>query len=183
MYHFQSFVFVITMKALVSFQGSLHAAAINTIPLEMEGKQFIATPLSSDFSTGQSNSSNVQQLKDPQLSASMIEALQVAKNYVDLLDKNQFAQSWLSGDPIFQKTVSQNEWIKALELARQRLGRVKTRTLKDQKPGFDPKGLPAGSYMVVEFNTSFDRAAQSGELLTLRLDPDGIWRVLTYQVN
>jgi uncharacterized cupin superfamily protein len=47
----------------------------------------------------------------------------------------------------------------------------------------NPHGLPRGAYMVVEYNTSFENAPASGELLTLRQGTDGKWRVLTYQVN
>jgi hypothetical protein len=118
-----------------------------------------------------------------QWAAWMIEASQVAKEYVDDLDKGRFAESWTKGDPIFQRTITQQEWVTALNLARKRLGKANSRTLKDQKPALDPHGLPAGPYMVIEYNTSFDHAATSGELLTLRLGPDGKWRILTYQVN
>jgi len=37
--------------------------------------------------------------------------------------------------------------------------------------------------MVVEYNTVFQNASNSGELLTLRQGEDGKWRILTYQVN
>lgn len=113
----------------------------------------------------------------------MIEAAQVAKDYVEGLDKGQYAASWTKGDSLFQRTITQKEWVTALNLARKRLGGVKSRTLKDERPAIDPKGLPKGPYMVVEYNTSFERAPDSGELLTMRRGSDGIWRVLTYQVN
>jgi hypothetical protein len=115
--------------------------------------------------------------------ADMIDALQVAKKYVDNIDSGQYEDSWRSGDSIFQKTINPKEWITALQQARAPLGAVKSRTLKDEKPAFNPKGLPQGAYMVVEYTTSFEKAPNSGELLTLRKGEDGKWRVLTYQVN
>jgi hypothetical protein len=123
------------------------------------------------------------QKQNEEMAAWMIEAGQVAKNYVEGLDKGEYSASWAKGDILFQRTITQKEWTTALNLARKRLGNVQSRTLKDQRPAWDPVGLPKGPYMVVEYNTSFDAAPGSGELLTLRRGSDGIWRVLTYQVN
>ncbi|MBA2369433.1 MAG: DUF4019 domain-containing protein [Candidatus Protochlamydia sp.] len=123
------------------------------------------------------------QKQNEEMAAWMIEAGQVAKNYVEGLDKGEYSASWNKGDVLFQRTISQQEWTTALNLARKRLGNVQSRTLKDQRPAWDPVGLPKGPYMVVEYNTSFDAAPGSGELLTLRRGGDGHWRVLTYQVN
>ena len=145
------------------------------------------TPSSSTYHTNsafKAPSATANQAREQdQMAAWMIEAAQVAKDYVDGLDKEQYAQSWEKSDPLFQKTISQKEWATALEMSRKPLGRTKSRTLKDQRPALDPHGLPKGPYMVVEYHTAFEKAPQSGELLTLRRDPDGRWRVLTYQVN
>ncbi len=118
-----------------------------------------------------------------QMPAWMIESAQVAKDYVDGLDKGQYAQSWSKGDTLFQHTITKEEWAKALTDSRKPLGKANSRKLKDQRPAQDPHGLPKGAYMVVEYDTSFDNAPNSGELLTLRRGTDGKWRVLTYQVN
>jgi hypothetical protein len=137
-----------------------------------------ATPSSATLST-----SSAQQTDASQVEAWKIEAAKVAKDYVNLLDQGKYAESWDTGSSIFQKTISKGEWVLALQLARQKLGKVQSRTLKDERPAWDPKGLPKGAYMVVEYNTSFAKAPNSGELLTLRLEPSGQWKILTYQVN
>lgn len=118
-----------------------------------------------------------------QMAAWMLESAQVAKDYVEGLDKGQYPESWTKGDQLFQHTISKDEWAIALNNSRKRLGKVKSRSLKDQRPAKDPHGLPRGAYMVVEYDTSFENAPASGELLTLRRGSDGKWRVLTYQVN
>lgn len=118
-----------------------------------------------------------------QMAVWSIEAAKVAQDYVKLLDQGNYAESWKRGASLFQRTVNQKEWESALARSRGRLGAMKSRTLKDQRPAFDPKGLPKGAYMVVEYNTSFEKAPNSGELLTLIREPNGAWKVLTYQVN
>ncbi|WP_068469576.1 DUF4019 domain-containing protein [Candidatus Protochlamydia phocaeensis] len=142
--------------------------------------QVVTTP-----ATSSSKEAAKETAKDEQnpWAAWMIEGGQAAKDYVDDLDKGRYAEAWTKGDPIFQRTITQQEWVTALNLARKRLGNVHSRILKDQRPAMDPHGLPKGPYMVVEYDTSFERAPNSGELLTLRLGTDGKWHVLTYQVN
>ncbi len=135
------------------------------------------------YFTVDATTQNTDITNQSQLAAAMIDALQVAKKYVETIDAGKYAESWQMGDAIFQRTASSNEWSLALSASRGRLGAVKLRTLKDEKPAWNPAGLPPGAYMVVEYNTAFDRAPNSGELLTLRQGEDGKWRVLTYQVN
>jgi hypothetical protein len=118
-----------------------------------------------------------------EMAAWMIESAQVAKDYVEGLDRGQYSQSWSKGDQLFQHTISQNEWTQALDLTRKGLGRVISRTVKLQNDAWDPRGLPKGPYMVVEYDTSFQNAPHAVELLTLRRGSDGKWRVLTYNVN
>lgn len=124
-----------------------------------------------------------QQTDQGQISAWMIETEHAAKDYVEGLDRGDYAPSWSKGDQLFQHTITQQEWAWALGEKRKKLGKVLSRTLKDQKPAWDPQGLPKGPYMVVEYNTSFEKAPKSGETLTLRRGTDGKWRVLTYQVD
>lgn len=124
-----------------------------------------------------------QENNSKELAAWMIEAAQVAKDYVDTVDRAAYNETWSKGSSIFQGMISQSEWAAALQLGRAPLGKVTSRTLKDQRPAWDPKGLPGGAYMVVEYDTSFEKAPNSGELLTLRREADGKWKVLTYKVN
>ncbi len=112
----------------------------------------------------------------------MLEANLAAKEYVDGLDRGHYAQSWLKGDPLFQKTITQQQWVMTLEQKRKPFGRVKSRTLRDQRFGWDAPNLPKGAYMSVEFDTQFERGPASVEILTLRRGEEGKWRVLTYRI-
>ncbi len=113
----------------------------------------------------------------------MIEGAKAGEDYVHLIDEGRYGDSWDQGAQFFQKTIPRSEWVLALNLARKRLGAVKSRTIKDQKPAMNPKGLPKGAYMVLRYSTSFAKAPNSGEDLTLMREADGKWKVLTYQVN
>lgn len=130
-----------------------------------------------------SQTTPIQQASDEQITTWVNEVIQVANQYVSTLDKGLYADSWTQGSTIFQHTINQREWKIALGLARRRLGNVKSRTIKDVRIAWNPAGLPKGPYMVVEYETAFDKAPHSGETLTFNQDSSGKWKVLTYQVN
>ena len=147
-----------------------------------DANQAVSSPESTTHSqTGTSASDETK--NQAEMAAWMIETGQVAKDYVNGLDNGQYSQSWSKGDQLFQHTITQDEWTKALETSRRGLGKVISRTLKLQNPAWDPHGLPKGPYMVIEYDTSFQNSPRAVELLTLRRGTDGKWRILTYQVN
>ena len=134
-------------------------------------------------STSSSAVSSQEQNDQNELAGWVLESGRVAQDYVEGLDRGQYAESWSKGDQLFQHAITKEEWIKSLNDKRKPLGKMNSRKLKDHRFGKDPRGLPKGPYMVVEYDTSFATAPTSVELLTLRRGTDGKWRVLTYQVN
>ena len=149
-----------------------------------EGAATLQVPVNKTSKTNQDSTGKGKEKEEQsQQAAWMLESAKSANDYVDALDREYYDQSWTKGDQIFQHTITKEEWTKALIKNRKPLGKVNSRKLKDQRPAMDPQGLPRGAYMVVEYDTSFENAPSSGELLTLRRGSDGAWRVLTYQVN
>lgn len=121
--------------------------------------------------------------ESPEMAAWMIETSQAAKDFVETIDRGQYTESWTKGDELFKNTITQNEWAQALNGGRKELGAANSRTLRLQRPAWNPRGLPAGPYMVIEYDTTFPNSSKAtGELLTLRRGSDNKWRVLTYQV-
>lgn len=138
---------------------------------------FAAAPAVTEKDAGQEATQKEEE------NSSLIESAQVAKDYVDGVDKGEYDQSWSKSDTVFQNTIPQNEWKDFLTELRKRTGKVVSRRLKDQNPAWNPRGLPEGAYMVIIYNTSFQNLPNVEELLTLRKGPDKKWRVLTYEVK
>lgn len=113
----------------------------------------------------------------------MVDAAKAAQAWLKLVDSGNYEQSWEDGSVSFKQVMPKKSWVFALDAARKPLGPIQSRTLVDEIPKANPSRLPAGLYMVFNFKSSFVNATNSGELLTMRKDPDGHWRVLTYQVN
>lgn len=120
--------------------------------------------------------------EDDQISAWAIETAQAAQDYAETLDKGNYDQSWDKSDSIFQNVMPKHDWVETLNISRRPYGRAQSRRIDAQRLGHDPKGLPKGAYMVVEFQTNFSSAPNSKELLTLRRGFDGKWRILTYNL-
>lgn len=115
---------------------------------------------------------------DGNLQASAI----AAKNWLGVVDNGRYDESWNEASALMKLTVSKDEWVRIMNKTRQPLGSVRSRDVVDQRTAFNPKGLPAGSYMVMVYKTSFANKASAYELVTLFQD-SGQWRVLTYQID
>lgn len=119
----------------------------------------------------------------PEVEAAIIESGRVAQEWLKLIDQGKYAESWEQAAALFQRTITKSGWVMALDLIRKPLGPVRARILKQQRPAWNPKGLPEGDYMVIEYSTSFTQTTRSGELITMMREQDGDWKVLTYFVN
>lgn len=117
----------------------------------------------------------------PALQAAFEDTANVAAQWLKLIDDGKYADSWDYASQTFQFTIKKNEWIVAEEKLRQPMGRLLNRQLMQQLPAKDPKGLPAGDYMVLAYKSSFSNRPDVRELVTMVKESDGKWRVLTYQ--
>lgn len=122
----------------------------------------------------------------PSLSPEQIQQLKAsaaaAQDWLKTLDDGQYGAAWAESSAIFQATLQQNRWVSLQDQLRKPMGRVISREMIDQRIALDPKGLPAGQYMVLIYNTTFSNKPSAIELVTLRME-NGQWKVLTYQVK
>lgn len=113
-----------------------------------------------------------------QLSASSL----AAQQWLDLVDKNRYEDSWNQASTLMKRTVSQKEWQKILNATRKPLGSAGKRTMIHQAPAQNPKNMPRGDYMVILYQTNYTGSAPKKELLTLSFE-HGEWRVITYMID
>lgn len=112
----------------------------------------------------------------------LAQSAKVALDWLSLLDKGQYGESWERGSKLFQLTMTKDDWEKMMKALRNPLGAVSLRKMADQRVALNPAGLPAGQYMAILYDTTFS-SKTSHELLTLMREDDGQWRVLTYLVQ
>lgn len=144
----------------------------------------VASPTAAPQATGTQTPTNKQQ-GQTQEAGWMLEASQVAKEFVEDMDKGNYAQVWTRGDDMFKSVANQKDWQEIAQAARKPAwGKVKSRTMKAENIAWDPQGLPKGAYMLVDYETVFDKQSKPMiESLSLKRGTDGKWRVLTYQID
>ena len=106
-----------------------------------------------------------------------------AEQWIVLVDDGQYDESWREADKIFQNLMPAEEWQKKATADRAQLGAKQSRKLKDIKATNSAKGLPAGQYIQVKYQSSYANKKVALETITAVLGGDGVWRVASYTVN
>lgn len=104
-----------------------------------------------------------------------------AANWLQLLDKQEFAASWNAASPMFQTTLTREEWVKRVGADRAALGSA-VRQIKSVER-VSPPNLPPGEYVRLVYDTRFSNAGALQEVLSLQKEADLVWRVAGYFVK
>lgn len=110
----------------------------------------------------------------------------VAANWIKLIDQGLYDASWTLASPLMQLTIPKMQWEQLLKAVRTPLGEIKSRKIVLQSPAENPKNLPRGEYMIILYESVFEKEGQLQnvqELITLNLGSDEQWHVLTYLIN
>ena len=110
-------------------------------------------------------------------------ALTAAEIWIALVDAEKYAASWQDAAEYFKKAVAEDQWTQSMTAFRRSVGKVLSRTLTSQNYTKTLPGAPDGEYVVIHYQTSFERKAASIETVTPMLDPDGVWRVAGYYIK
>jgi hypothetical protein len=109
-------------------------------------------------------------------------ALDAARKWVNLIDEGKYEESWEKAAPVFKESISQQDWVKSLEMVRTPLGSVLSRNLRNTAETTSLPGAPEGEYLVMEFDTSFQNKASTIETITVR-KVNGNWKVGGYYIR
>lgn len=113
------------------------------------------------------------------------ELVKYADSIVAMIDNGQVGQVWDGASEVAKKTVSRNDFVKAVDAQRAKFGTVKSRKLANITRIFS-KGeqkLPAGNYVNVNYATQFSKQAKPVlEKVSFHLDSDKKWRLSGYTI-
>ncbi len=115
--------------------------------------------------------------------ASEKEALQAAESWLALVDQGKYEESWQQASTLFRRSVTMEQWKQAVTSARDLLGEVKTREFNRAEKHTSLPGVPDGQYVVIFFDSTFEKKKQGVETITPMLDKDGTWRVSGYYMK
>lgn len=109
-----------------------------------------------------------------------------AESIVAMIDNGQVGQVWDQASEVAKKSVSRDQFVKATEADRAKLGKVTSRRVEGVTRAVSngKDKLPAGMYVNVNFATQFGSQAKPiRELVSFHLDSDKKWRLSGYTVR
>ncbi len=107
----------------------------------------------------------------------------VAKEWLALVDAGKYDESWEQMSPGFKKEVKRRKWKSTVEKIRQPLGAFKSRKLKSAEYSKELPGAPEGEYVILQYDSAFEKKPAAVEKVTLILGHDLTWRVSSYAVK
>lgn len=110
-------------------------------------------------------------------------ATAAAEKWLALVDEGKYAESWNEAAEYFRKAVTQAQWSQAVQAVRPPLGKLVSRKVKSTAYETSLPGAPDGEYVIIQFETVFEKKAAAIETVTPMLGSDGKWRVSGYFVK
>lgn len=110
-------------------------------------------------------------------------AQQAAESWLALTDNGKYAESWNQAGDIFRLAITKDQWINAIHAVRGPLGKLLSRSLLSAKFTTTLPGAPDGQYVVIQYQTVFEKKRAAIETITPMLENDGKWRVSGYYVK
>jgi hypothetical protein len=102
--------------------------------------------------------------------------------WLALVDQAQYGASWDAAAPLFQSSVTKEQWESAVKGARGPLGDLASRKFRAAEYKQSLPGAPDGEYVVAYYDTSFAQKASAVESITTVRTPEG-WKVVGYFIQ
>lgn len=109
-------------------------------------------------------------------------AKQSAKEWLELTDAGKYGQSWEQAAKLFKSSVTKKQWDAKIKAARVPLGKVISREVQNATYARQLPGVPDGEYVVIQYNTSFEKKKSAIETVTPMLDGTS-WKVSGYFIK
>jgi len=106
-----------------------------------------------------------------------------AESWLKLADNGTYEASWDQAAKLFKGAVTKEQWKLAVAGVRGPLGKLVSRKLKSREYMEKVPGGPDGKYVVIQYDTVFEKKASAVETVTPMVDPDGAWRVSGYFIR
>jgi hypothetical protein len=110
-------------------------------------------------------------------------AAKAAESWLALVDAGRYAESWKQAAALFKEKVTAAQWEEAARSARAPLGRLESRKLASALFARTLPGAPDGEYILLRFETAFEKKKAAVETVTPMKDKDGVWRVAGYFIQ
>jgi hypothetical protein len=106
-----------------------------------------------------------------------------ATPWLALVDSSQYGESWFQASSDFRGAASKEQWIHALNTVRAPLGKLASRQLKSAIYTTKLPNTHPGEYVVVQYDTSYEKAPGMHEIVIVSQEKFGAWKVSGYFIK
>lgn len=103
--------------------------------------------------------------------------------WLNLVDNEKYPEAWQEFSTFFKERMNLEKWKEQIQSARSIFGKFGNRKLKAATPAKTLPGAPDGDYVVLQYDTSFEKKKSALETVTLTLEKDGKWKVVGYYIK
>jgi hypothetical protein len=104
-------------------------------------------------------------------------------SWLALVDGGKSGESWDAAAKLFRAATTRDQWKNAVRAARKPFGKLISRKVRTAEHKTSLPGAPDGEYVVVQFNTSFEKKKDAVETVTPMREADGSWKVTGYFIK
>lgn len=106
-----------------------------------------------------------------------------ANEWLTRVDQGAYGESWDAAAQRFRESIDRDKWQATVESARRPLGSMLVRKLRTATFARALPNAPDGEYVVIQFDTRFEKNALAAETVTSEREKDGTWRVSGYWIK
>lgn len=106
-----------------------------------------------------------------------------AEAWLPAIDEGDAATAWRESASLFRDAVTETDWTASLEKVQGAVGRPLERTFRSAEFHGELPGAPDGEYVVITYDTAFEKKRKGQETVVPMRDTDGEWRVSGYFVR
>ena len=103
--------------------------------------------------------------------------------WLSVVDRGAYGDSWDRAAQRFREAIERAKWEIAIDSARRPLGAALARKLRTATFARSLPGAPEGEYVVIQYDTVFEKVALAAETVTSEREKDGSWRVAGYWIK
>lgn len=107
-------------------------------------------------------------------------AVEVATQWLKLLDSGEVGKGWEQSSRVFRNNVSVEDFKKSIGDSRGPLGKLMSREVRSAQAAHSLPNAPRGRYVIVQFDSVFANHPAIVETVTTKFEGAG-WRVLGYR--
>lgn len=164
------------------WQGAAHRFAWLSGGMLVMSLLIAAAVVTSAFHVGRKSGAEDANSRITTVDASASMSQGAARQWLALLDKEEWEASWRAAAAIFKSQISAAQWATMIQPVRLPLGSVSSRRFQNVTRATILPGAPAGNYEVIQFRTDFAHKLGAIETITLEHKAEG-WKVAGYFIK